>query len=191
MEIEKVKQLLASMLDEKRYFHSLSVADEAKRLAIKYGADSEKMYFAGLVHDITKNLSNEEQLKLLNKGGIMLTDAEKASPKVWHGISGSVYLKYNLNIIDDEILSAVRHHSTAKENMTLAEKIIYIADLTSLDRNYPDVDYLREIVNYNLDKAIIYALSFTIKDLAGKNLPIHPNTVKAYNYLLLNSEENI
>ena len=90
---ETYKEILKSRLNEKRYYHSLCVADEAKRLAIKYGGDIEKCYLAGLLHDITKNTSNEEHLQIFKSFGIMLNDIEKSAQKLWHAISGEAYIK--------------------------------------------------------------------------------------------------
>lgn len=181
---EKYKKLLAERLNEKRYYHSLCVADEAKRLAIKYGADAEKCYLAGLLHDITKNTSNEEHLKIFDTFGIMLT-AEEGSFKLWHAISGALYIKYVLNIDDEEIYDAVRYHTTAKANMPLMSKILYLADYTSRDRDYEDVDIMRKLVDISIEEAMKYALKYTITDLVNLDRVIHPDTVSAYNEVML------
>lgn len=184
MTISEYKELIKGLQDEKRFHHSLCVADEAKRLALKYGADADKMYLAGLLHDITKNMNHSEQLKLLKNGGIMLTDGEKSVPGIWHSFSGYVYLRDVLKIKDDDILSAVRYHTTGKADMSLCEKIIYIADLTSAERDYPDVEKVRELVDKSLDEAILYVLKFTIAKMLRIDNILHPDTVGAYNFLL-------
>jgi nicotinate-nucleotide adenylyltransferase len=124
-------------------------------------------------------------LLFFDKFGIILSDTEKFSQKLWHAISGAAYVENELGINDKEIVSAIRYHTTAKENMTLLEKIVYIADFTSEDRKYSDVDVVREMVDESLEKAIVYALKYTICDLTKKNMPIHEDTLKAYNYLLI------
>lgn len=176
--------LLRERLDDYRFEHSIAVANQSVKLAIRFGANSEKAYVAGLLHDICKNLKKEEQLQFFSCSAIMLTDTEKLSPKVWHAISGAQYLKEKLKINDEDIINAVRYHTTGRAGMSLLEKVIYIADLTSLDRNYPDVDVLRKIVESNLDEGLIYALKFTITSLANKEQPIHPDTLNAYNDLI-------
>ncbi len=185
MNIEEYKGILEEKLTAKRYFHSLCVADEAQRLAERYGADSKKAYLAGLLHDITKNLPENQHLKIFDDFGIMLTDIEKNAFKLWHAMSGAAYLEKVLDINDSEILSAVRYHTTAKENMSLLEKVLYIADFTSKDRDYDDVDVMRKLADESLESAMIYALKYTIKELCDKNAAIHPDTVKAYNQLML------
>ena len=189
MTVEDYKSLLQSRLDEKRYYHSLCVADEAKRLALKYGADADKMYLAGLLHDITKYETLEEQLQMFSKYGIILTDIEKSSPAVWHAYTGALFVENKLGITDQSIVSAIKYHSTGKADMTLEQKIVYIADLTSADRVYPDVEVTRQLVEESLDKTILYVLKFTLKNLSGKSLVIHPDTLDAYNYLIINSKE--
>lgn len=184
---EKFKKYVAIIrekLDDYRFEHSLAVAEKAEELAQKFGADKEKAYLAGLLHDITKNFSKDEQLQFFGSSAIMLSNVEKASPKVWHAISGATYIKNVLKIEDSEIINAVRYHTTGREDMSLLEKIVYIADFTSKDRNYPDVDILREKVNDNLDDGIVYALRHTIHSLSQKNQAIHPDTLSAYNQLL-------
>ena len=184
-DIEKYKLILQSRLNEKRYNHSLCVADEAKRLAEKYGGDADKCYLAGLLHDITKNASESEHLKLFETFGIMLSIVEKNAYKLWHAISGEVYLRNVLGITDEEILDAVRFHTTAKKNMSLTAKILYLADFTSLDRDYPDVDVIRSYVDESLEKAFIYALQYSITDLVELKKAVHPDTLEAYNELVL------
>lgn len=181
----KYVKIIREKLDDYRYEHSINVAEKAAEIAGKYGADIEKAYLAGLLHDVTKNLTDEEQLHFFDTFGIMLTDAEKSSPKVWHAISASVFIKEELGIKEKEILDAVRYHTTGRADMSLLEKVVYIADFTSKDRKYPDVDVLRKIVSENLEDGVIYALSYTISSLSGKNKVIHPDTFNAYNQLLL------
>lgn len=187
--IEKYKLILQSRLNEKRYYHSLCVADEAKRLAVKYGGDIDKCYLAGLLHDITKNSPDDEHLQLFKTFGIMLSVVEKNAVKLWHAMSGEAYLKNVLGIDDAEILDAVRYHTTAKSNMSLTAKILYLADFTSVDRDYPDVDVIRGYVDESLDKAFIYALQYSITDLVEQKRAIHPDTVDAYNEICLKGEK--
>lgn len=184
MTIEEYKTLLKGKLCEKRYCHSLCVADEARRLALRYGADSDKMYLAGLLHDITKNTPDNEQLQIFEKFGIMLSDIEKASPLIWHSISGALVVERELEIEDEDIISSIRYHTTGKADMTLAQKIIFAADLTSADRCYNDIDEIRAAVDRSLDECILKVLKFTIKDIVSKSKPLHPDTLYAYNYLI-------
>ena len=188
--IQEYKKLLESRLNKGRFYHSLCVADEAKRLAEKYGGNEEKCYLAGLLHDITKNSSPEEHLEILKNNNITLSDIEMSAEKLWHAVSGAIYIKNNLNITDEEILDAVRFHTTAKADMSLTAKILYLADFTSKDRNYPDVNIIRNLVDKSLDEAFIYALKYSIIDLTERSKAIHPDTVAAFNETVLNLEDN-
>ncbi len=179
------KSILKDRLVEKRYYHSLCVADEAYRLALKYGCDTEKAYLAGLLHDITKNSSMKEHFEIFNTFGAKLNSIEMSAEKLWHAISGAYYIKFVLQISDDEIFDAVRYHTTAKANISLLSKVLYLADFTSSDRDYEDVDVIRKYVDESLDKAYSYALSYTVKDLAEKSKAIHPDTFNAYNETML------
>ena len=181
----KYTAVLKSRLNEKRYHHSLCVADEAKRLALKYGGDIEKCYLAGLLHDVTKNAHTDEHLKIFETFGIILSDIEKNAHKLWHAMSGRAYLEYVMGIDDQEVLDAVRYHTTAKADMSLTAKILYLADFTSADRDYEDVDVIRNYVDQSLEKAMIYALKYSIADLVNQGKAIHPDTLSAYNEIVL------
>ncbi len=185
------KRLLREKLDDYRFLHSLNVAESAVSLAFKYGADEEKAYFAGLLHDIMKNENDEEMLKCIAKGGIILSRTEKANSKLWHAMAGEAYLREELGVTDEEILSAVRYHTTGKAGMSLFDKIIYVADYISAERNYPDVDVMRQLsFEKGLDEACLYSLKYTLKALSEKETAIHPDSLSFYNELVINKGEN-
>lgn len=181
----QIVEIIKNRLTPKRFNHSLAVAEEAKRLARKYGEDEARLFTAGLLHDAMKDSSPEEQLKLLDEDGIMLSDIEKSAKKLWHAISGEVFARRVIGIDDKEILSAIRYHTTAKAGMTKFEKLLYVADFTSADRDYDGVDAVRSAADRDLDEAMEEGLGFTVSDLAGQRRPIHPDTVDAYNEIVL------
>ncbi len=176
-------EILKTRLTPQRLYHSICVAEKAKQLAEIFGGDSEKSYTAGLVHDIMRYEPPEKMIEMIESDGQTLTESEKKITVTLHAVAGEVYLRKVLNVTDKDILSAVRYHTTGKEDMSLLEKIIYVADLTSDDREYPDVKEVREMAEKSLDKTCLRGLSFTIEDNARKCRPIHIDTVKAYNYL--------
>ena len=185
-EYTPVRQHLRRKLDDYRYIHSLGVADSARELARIYGADEEKAFFAGLVHDIMKNASKDEQLDIMSRGGINLTSAEKNNPALWHGIAGECYLRLTMGITDPEILGSVRYHTTGKAGMNLLEKIIYIADYISAERDYPDVDIMRDLsLNHSLEEAALYSLKYTFNKMTKLQGIIHPDSVEFYNELIM------
>lgn len=179
------QQIIASLrarLVEERFFHSLNVADAAKELAALYGEDVQKAYLAGLVHDCTKNTPAQTQLTLIQEGGIVLTPLERQSPKLWHAISGSVFIEKEYGITDEAVRQAVRYHTTGKAAMTLLEKIIYVADYISVERDYPGVEEMRRLAHTNLDAAIYEGTRFTVQKLTSSGAPVHPDTLEAMQY---------
>lgn len=176
-------EILKTRLTPQRLYHSICVAEKAKELAEIFGGDSEKAYTAGLIHDIMRYEPPEKMIELIESDGQVLTESEKKITVTLHAVAGEVYLRKVLGVTDGEILSSVRYHTTGKEDMTLLEKIIYAADLTSADREYPDVQEVRALAEKDLDRTVLRGLSFTIEDNARKCRPIHIDTVKAFNYL--------
>ncbi|MGN0570451.1 MAG: bis(5'-nucleosyl)-tetraphosphatase (symmetrical) YqeK [Candidatus Fimenecus sp.] len=176
-------EILKTRLTPQRLYHSICVAEKAKELAEIFGGDSEKAYTAGLIHDIMRYEPPEKMIELIESDGQVLTESEKKITVTLHAVAGEVYLRKVLGVTDGEILSSVRYHTTGKEDMTLLEKIIYAADLTSADREYPDVNEVRALAEKDLDRTVLRGLSFTIEDNARKCRPIHIDTVKAFNYL--------
>lgn len=176
--------LLKRKLDSYRYIHSLGVAESAKSLAERYGEDSEKAYFAGLMHDVMKNASGDEQLQMIKKADIMLSPSESLNRKLWHAIAGYAFLKLELHIDDEEILGAVRWHTTGKAGMTKLEKIVYLADFISEDRTYPDVDTVRELAKESIEGAMLYTQRYCITKLAADSMIIDPSSLDCYNELI-------
>lgn len=187
MNLEEYKALIRRFLGDKRYHHSLCVAEAAKQLARAYGADVEKAETAGVLHDIMKDLPQEDQLQWMERYGIVLTEVERSAPKLWHAMLGAEYLRREVKLGDPEIVDAVRYHTTGRENMTLLDKILFIADFISEDRDYPGVENMRAAAAKSLEQAMIDGIVFTVKDLADSQKPIHPDTIAAYNWTLLHS----
>ena len=100
MEASDYRNIIRCMMGDYRYTHSVNVAEEAVFLAKRYGCDEQKAYIAGILHDITKEIPHEEQLQIIRDGGIILDDVQQNAPKLWHSISGSVYIKTKLDITD-------------------------------------------------------------------------------------------
>ena len=183
---EEFIRIIKERLSEERFIHSLNVAESAAQLAEKYGADAEKAYTAGILHDITKEESHGAQTEYITRNGKVLTELERLNGKVLHQMSGSLFCRLELGIDDEEILGAVRYHTTGRRNMTLLEKVVYTADFISADRCYPDVEVMREKARQSLEEAMLYSLRWTIRDLSSKTLLIHPDTLECYNWILEN-----
>lgn len=186
------KKLLREKLDDYRFLHSLNVAESAYNLALMYGADEDKAYLTGLLHDIMKNAPKNEQLQIMENGGIILTRAERNNPKLWHAMAGECYLRDVLEIKDEEILGSVRYHTTGKAGMSLMEKIIYVADYISAERNYPDVEVMRyKALTQSLEEASLYSLQYTFKKLSQEKGIIHTDSVDFYNELIINERSEV
>ena len=179
---KKYADVLEKMLTPERLNHSYCVADQAKHLAKIYKFDEEKAELAGLLHDITKSLSVPEHLRIIEEAGVELDNIQKTSTKFLHSISGAIYVKKYLDVNDEDVISAIRYHTTAKPNMMLLEQIIYLADFTSADRKFIDAGYMREMAENSLIDGIRFGLVYTIRDLLNKSSKIHPDTFYAYNY---------
>ncbi len=182
---EQYKAILRARLGDYRYHHSLCVAEEAGRLAKLYGADEDKAYTAGLLHDIMKDTDPKSQLQILADFAILLDEVEQKVKKLWHAHVGAVFLEHVLGLDDRAVLDAVRYHTTGRAGMALLEKVVFVADFTSADRDYPDVDEMRQLSNISLDDTMIYAIAYTIQDLLDRGQAVHPHTLATYNELIL------
>lgn len=178
-------QHIRERLSEYRFRHSVNVSKEAVRLARKYGADEEKAELAGLLHDVMKDAGKKEQLEIIEQYGVKLNEVELQAPKIWHAIAGAVYVENVLGIRDKDIVNSVRYHTTARAGMTLLEKIIFIADYTSEERDYKGVEKMRKASNISLEYAMEEALAFEIEVRADEHTAIHPDTFAAYNEIML------
>lgn len=177
---------LKATLDSRRFIHSLNVADECLKLSEIYGYDCDKAYLSGLLHDICKNDSQEKMLQIFNEFDIILDDIQKAQYKLWHSIAGALFIQKKFNITDTEIIDAIRYHTTGRENMTKLDKILYLADFISADRDFDGFEKLREFAYDDLDKAVLQCFKFSVNELCGINKPIHPDTLNGYNHIVLN-----
>lgn len=191
-DVSEKKKLLKTMLSQKRFQHSLNVAAECRKLAEKYGEDPDKAYFAGLLHDICKELPAEEQKELVLNSGYAVCREELETRSLWHAIAGAYYLKSKFGIEDIDILDSIRFHTVGRAGMTRLEEIVYLGDLISAERDYKDVEKMRKITYVSLDAAMLEAFSFSIKNQIKKNGLIPLCTVEGYNfYTRLINEEKI
>lgn len=180
-------EILRERLTEKRFIHSLNVAESAKELARIYGYNEEIAYTAGLVHDCCKDTPAGLQLSYMLENGAQLSEIEISTAKLYHAMCGSIYVKKEFGIENEDIINAVRYHTTGRKNMGLLEKIVFIADFISEERDYDGVEIMREKAVKSLDEAIVEGLGFTIKDLIDRGERfVHPDTIDAYNDDMMN-----
>lgn len=189
LDLEKINAGLLQTLSERRYHHSLGVAEMAVKLAKHYGADEEKAFLAGLVHDCAKEIPPEEAVTMLREKFHITPDAMSLqAPRLLHGVLGACIAQSRFGIYDPEILDAIRYHTTGKARMSLLSRIVYIADYIEPNRAYRDVEYLRDLTFQNLEEAMLFAVDFTVKDLVEKGRTIHPDTIHLRNDLLVQKE---
>lgn len=180
--IGQYKNYLKENLSKKRYNHSVNVANAAAELADRYGCDREKAYLAGLLHDVCKEMPEEKQLELVKQSELDVCAIETKTPALYHAIAGSEFIQSEFQIKDTEIINAVRYHTVACADMPLLSQIIYLADLISADRDYKDVKKMRRYAAQSLEKAMLEALRFSVKDSAEKGNTIPISTLECYNY---------
>ena len=179
--IGKYKEYLRNHLSKKRYNHCLNVANSAITLSKKYGADVDKAYVAGLLHDVAKEMPVEDQLRLVNSSDLDVSDVEKDAVALYHAVAGAEIIQSVFDIHDPEIIHAIRYHTVACKNMPKLSQIIYLADLISDDRDYKDVKKMRKYALQSLDRAMYEALKFSMTDSVNKGNTIPESTLGAYN----------
>lgn len=189
MDFDFYKNILRQKLTDKRYYHTECVAKKACELAQIYSVDTNKTYLAGLLHDITKQDDIETQLKSIKKFDIIYNNIEEESYKLYHSISGYIYAKNILGVQDEDILNSIRYHTTGRKNMSMLEKIIFVADSISDDRKYSEVERLRELAIINLDLCLLELLKLLINKLINNNNKINIDTFECYNQLCFSLEE--
>jgi len=168
-------------LKPNRVAHVAGCESEAVKLAMHWGEDPENAAEAGILHDITKKLVLEEQLLLCEKYGIINDIAETGNLKLLHAKTGAE-LSRELFGISDEVYEAIRWHTTGKPDMSLLEKIIYMADYIEPNRDFPGVDELRELAYGDLDAAMELGLQMSIEDIKSYGQEPYYITVDAYNW---------
>ena len=167
-----------------------SVADTAVKLAKKFAVDSEKAYIAGLLHDCARQYENSELPEQAIKRNIKIGEIEKSVPLLLHAYIGAKMISEVYEVDDAEISQAIYRHTVGAKNMSDLDKIIYFADMIEPNRNYPGVDKLRSLAetSNDLNEIILTALNESIIFVTQKNSLLHPDTIDARNFLLLNWE---
>lgn len=181
----QILDYLKENLKESRYIHTLGVAECSVKLAALNGVDEKRTEIAALIHDSAKYMDIDKQIDIIKSHGIEIDEVMKESPQLLHGVTASILGKELMGIDDDEILSAVRYHTTGKKDMTTLEKILYIADYIEPNRDFPGVDDIRKVTFENLDKGVLSGLSNSIIYVVKQGKLIHPLSLEARNYLVL------
>ncbi|WML35680.1 bis(5'-nucleosyl)-tetraphosphatase (symmetrical) YqeK [Clostridium sp. OS1-26] len=181
---DRIQDYLKQNLKYKRYEHSLSVRDTAVKLAEIYNVDIEKARIAGLTHDCAKNMNDDQLLNIASNHKIRIDEVCQESPQLIHGAVGAVIANEIMGISDEEILNAISYHTTGRKNMSMLDKIIYIADYIEPLRNFPGVEELRNIAFKDIDKSLLKSFDNTIKFVIDRGQLLHFDTIEARNYVL-------
>lgn len=182
MDYTEAKKLVKARLSEKRWTHTKNVKKMAVKLAKRWGTDPEKAAMAAILHDSAKELPKQELLQIFADNAIIAENAPARPSPVWHGIAAAILAETQWGITDPEILSAIRCHTTGKPGMSKLDKIIYLADMTSAERDWPGVDDLRALEMQDLDRALCDALKRSIDFVEEKGGSLDPESVAAYEY---------
>ena len=173
---QKARRLAKKRLSAKRYQHTLNVRRMAVKLAKRWGADPEKAALAALLHDTAKELPREEMLQILKDNAIMAENAQNRPSPVWHGICAAILAQTQWGVEDEEVLSAIRCHTTGKPGMSLLDEIVFLADMTSAERDYSEVDYLRKLEKEDIHRAMREALEMNLHWLEESGKPVDEET---------------
>lgn len=192
--IEKLRKEVKSALktDKMRFRHTIGVADTAACLASRYGIDMQKAYISGLLHDCAKCVPDEQKITECRQNNITITDSEYKSPYLLHSKLGAFYAHTKYGIDDSDILGAITWHTTGHPDMTMLEKIVFVADYIEPYRNKAaNLDKIRYLAFTNIDAAILKILNDTISYLKEKKTPIDGITLETYNFYKSSDKSNI
>ncbi len=181
--LKKLRKKIRKVQDAKRYEHTLGVEYTAAALAMRYGADLESAQAAGLLHDCAKCIPDEKKLELCEKYGIAVTETEKRCPFLLHAKLGGFLVREKYGITDQNIINAVRNHTTGREDMSLLEKIIFVADYIEPGRNHaPNLSDIRALAFEDIDRALVRILEDTLIHLRSTGAELDPATEITLNY---------
>ncbi|WP_078428868.1 bis(5'-nucleosyl)-tetraphosphatase (symmetrical) YqeK [Alkalihalobacterium alkalinitrilicum] len=185
MERMQALEIVKPHLTEHRYSHTIGVMDTAIQLAKQVGVNEKQAEIASIFHDYAKFRPKEEMRQLILEkrlGEEFLIYGDE----LLHAPCGAYWVEHEVGIKDQEILSAIRYHTTGKPKMTLLEKVIFLADYIEPGRHFPGVEEVRLAVTENLDHACILSLRNTMIFLMKKQQLVYPDTLAAYNQLIMN-----
>lgn len=183
MESKRALEIVQKQLKEERYLHTVGVVSTAIQLAKSYGIDEKKAELAAIFHDYAKYRPKEEMRSIIINEK-MPSDLLEFHHELWHAPVGAYLVKTEVGIEDEEILLAIRSHTTGRPGMTDLEKVIFLADYIEPGRKFPGVEEARALANKDLNQALIFSLKNTIHFLMSKNQPIYPETFQTYNDLI-------
>ncbi len=184
MDRAKLLDKVSNKMSPKRFQHVLGVEKAAIYLAKKYGGSIEKASIAALTHDYAKERSDQEFKEMIKRKKLD-EDLLKWGNPIWHGVVGVFFVAEELGIEDEDILQAIKLHTTGSADMDLLDKIIYVADYIEPGRDFPGVNEARKIADENLDRAVAYEAKHTLAHLIEEEMAVYPKSLETYNYWVL------
>ena len=181
LNIEDLRCVSWSMIKAKRIAHVRGTEETAAQLARRWGADEEKLRRAAILHDCTKYLSLAEHLALCDQYGVALDSMERVTEKLLHAKTGAILARYRFGQ-DDEVYDAIFYHTTGRADMSLAGKILYIADYIEPNRDFPEVEQMRALAFQDLDQTVALGARLAIQEMEERGRMVHPNTLEAYDF---------
>ncbi len=188
MKWKEAKDLVKGRLSEKRYQHTLNVKKMAVKLARRYGVNEEKAALAALLHDAAKEIPKEEMKAWMAQYPQYAEGGESRPIPVWHGVCAAILARTEWGVTDEAVLSAIACHTAGKPGMTKLDKIVYLADMTSKERDWPGVNKLRKLEMKDLDAAMLAALKQTNDFVLSQGKPLDPMSKAAYDDILAQVE---
>jgi len=177
----EIEEKLKNVLKPSRYTHTIGVAYTAASLAMKYDCNINKAFLAGLLHDCAKAYESECYISMCQKFNLDVSVYEEKNPQLLHSKLGGYLAGCDYGVSDSEIINSIIYHTTGKPDMTLLEKIIYVADYIEPGRDKAKrLDIIRKMSFENIDKAILMILEDTISYLKKKDMVIDPATENTY-----------
>ena len=178
-----------AFLKPSRVAHVRGAEEEAVRLAQRWGEDTGEAAEAAILHDITKKLTADEQLRLYEKYGIMTDTAERGEPRLYHARTGARVAR-ELFGVSDEVFSAIEWHTTGRPGMSVLEKIIYLADFCEPTRRaFPGLDEVRALTAVDLDRAMVRALELSMEEVRSRGAVPHPRSVETLEQLAIKTDQ--
>ena len=183
--IKDLKKELKKEMDDSRYEHTLGVMYTCAALAMRYNYDLEKAMLAGLLHDCAKCMPNAKKLKMAEKHHLEISELERKNPFMLHAKLGAFLAKKKYDIEEEEILDAIRWHTTGRPQMTLLDKIVYVADYIEPKRDKaPNLAVIRQMAFTNLDDALLKILTDTLGYLGDSSEHVDSMTKMTYDYYI-------
>ena len=180
--MEELEEAVIALMNPNRVAHVLGCRDTAVELARVYGENEVDAARAGLLHDITKAIDGPLQLTLCDEYGIVLDTFSRSFPKTLHALTGSLVAERIFGE-NENVVSAICHHTTGRANMTLLEKIIYIADYVEPNRDFPGVEEMRAMAYTDLDRAVLMGLESAVAHVRRQGQGLAPATLEALEFL--------